>query len=106
MKNLKDLSEYVKSHKYYNSVLGASIQGYTMPVTDYGYASSSKTFWLFCDTEGLGLPINTFLKAAYKYPTVNLTVACEELSVIQDVKGFHLEYGAESFGEKDTVVLN
>lgn len=109
MVNLKELSDYIKRNKLYNAILGTTISGkYSMPIVDYGYVSETKEFWFFCSSDENSTPVTakTAMHCAYKYPNVNIIVACEEANTIKNVTSMHTERGCESFGEPDIVVLD
>lgn len=107
MKNLKSLTDYIKAHKYFGNVLAGDFDGCTIPVTDYGYDSSDKTFYFFCDGsfEEPAISAKSILKEVYRYPVISIALICEELSCIKDVKSISHQFGNGSFGEPDYVVM-
>lgn len=106
MKNLKDLADYIKRNKRYNCGLFCSIDGFTVPLNDAFYLADKKEYWFLADSDSVAISTDSILSDAYKYPVIELVVGSEETGCIKSVKGFHTEYGIESFGERNLVILD
>lgn len=108
MKSLLNIVDYIKKNKKFNAILKAQFSGYPpIPIYDYGVDPKDHTLYFFTDDsfEKPYVYAQELLKDRYKMSTVDTVIACEELKLVDVVGNIYTEFGNDSFGEPDAIVL-
>lgn len=104
---IKQLTDAIQKSKTFVSYAMASIDGYCLNISDYGYDAETNSVFLFCDpSDESAIAFTKIFAEAHKHPTATLTVVCEEVRAIFDVSSYRVERGIPSFGESNYVVLS